>query len=129
MQQGNKLILAFGILAIAAGIFIWFEASSFQKKATMTEGKVVYVMGSTFRIQYVTEEGIEKIKQVSQKNNRRREGEKTNVWYLTDNPDKVRISDGMRGGRIVFIAGVFTVLLGIYPLFDRKKRTPGNAVS
>ncbi len=39
MQQGNRIILVLGILAIAAGIIVYFEASSFQKKARLTEGK------------------------------------------------------------------------------------------
>jgi hypothetical protein len=51
MQQGNKIILVLGIIAIAAGIIVFFEATSFQKKAVLTQGKVVYAMGSSYRIQ------------------------------------------------------------------------------
>lgn len=129
MQQGNKIILILGIIAIAAGILIIVEASSYQKKARFTEGKVVYVLGSSFRIQYFTEDGTEKIKQASQKNNRRHEGDSANVWYLIENPDKARLSDGTKGGKKVIIAGVFGILLGIYPLFIRKKDTSGTPVS
>lgn len=99
MEQGNKIILVIGILAIALGIFVIFEASSFQKKARLTEGKVVYVLGSSYKIQYVTEDGTEKIKQGSGKTHGFREGDSAKVWYRIDNPDRVRLSDGKKGGR------------------------------
>jgi hypothetical protein len=35
MLQGNKIILVLGIIAIAAGILVFFEASSFQKNASI----------------------------------------------------------------------------------------------
>ena len=122
MQQGNKIILILGIIAIAAGIFVFIEATSFQKKAVLTEGKVVHVLGSSYRIQYFTKDGQEKIKYGSQKNNRRREGDSANVWYLPENPDKARFTDGRRSGKNVIIAGAFCILLGIYPLLMRRKK-------
>lgn len=121
MQQGNRIMLVLGIFAIAAGIFVIIEASSFQNKARMTEGKVIHVLGSSYTIQYVTEEGTEKIKQGSGKSHGFREGENAKVWYRTDNPDKARLSDGKKGGKKIFIAGAFCILMGIYPLFQRKK--------
>jgi len=129
MQQGNRIILVLGILAIAAGIFVYFEASSFQKKARLTEGKVVHVLGTSYSIQYVTEDGTEKIKQGSGKTHGYREGASAKVWYRTDNPDKARLSDGKKGGRKVIIAGFIAVALGVYPLFQRKKDAPGSQVS
>lgn len=125
MEKGNKIILVLGIVAIAAGILVIIEASSFQKKATLTEGKVVYVLGSSYKIQYFTQDGAEKIKQGSGKTHGYREGAKARVWYRTDNPDKARLSDGKKGGKNIIIGGFLCVLLGIYPLFQKKK---GNAI-
>jgi hypothetical protein len=125
MQQGNKIMLVLGIIAIAAGIFVWFEASSFQKKAKLTEGKVVYVMGRTYRIRYVTEDGTEKIKQGSWKTNSFREGQSVKVWFRPDNPDRARLTDGKKGAKKILIIGGFAILMGIYPLLLRKKGPPG----
>lgn len=121
MEKGNKIILILGILAIAAGVFVFFEASSFQKKATLTNGKVVYVLGSSYKIQYYIEDGTEKNYRGSQKNHKYREGNSVSVWYKTNNPDKARISDGKKGAKNFFIAGAVCILLGIYPLFQKKK--------
>lgn len=124
MEKGNKIILVMGIIAIAAGILITMEASSFQKKATLTEGKVVHVLGSSYKIQYFTQDGTEKIKNGSGKTHGYREGNAAKVWYRNDNPDKARLSDGKKGGKNVIIAGLVCVLLGVYPLFIKKKEVP-----
>lgn len=129
MQKGNVIILILGIIAIVAGIFVHFEAKSFHKQTRTTEGKVVYVLGSSFKIQYFTEDGTEKIKQVSAKTHSRREGDSVKVWYRTDNPDRARLSDGKKAGKTLFIAGAFCILMGIYPLFLRKKGTATSQVS
>jgi len=121
MEQGNKIILVLGILAIAAGVFIKYEESSFLKKAAITEGKVVHVIGSSYKIQYFTEEGTEKIYQGSGKRHGYREGFTTKVWYKTDNPDRVRLSDRKKEVKGIIIAGIVCILLGIYPLFQKKK--------
>ena len=121
MEQGNKIILVLGILAIAAGVFVIFEASSFQKKATITQGKVVHVLGSSYKIQYFTENGAGLIYQGSGKKHGYREGNSVKVWYRTDKPDRVRFSDGKKGAKTLFIAGIVCIFLGIYPLFQKKK--------
>ncbi|HLF34516.1 MAG TPA: DUF3592 domain-containing protein [Cyclobacteriaceae bacterium] len=121
MEAGNKIILILGILAIAAGIFVIFEASSFQKKATQTEGKVVHVLGSSYKIQYFTNDRTEKICQGSGKTHGFREGNSVKVWYRTDNPDRARLTDGRKGAKTLFIAGIACVLLGVYPLFMKKR--------
>jgi len=121
MEKGNVIILILGIIAIAAGIFVYFEATSFQEKASLTEGKVVYVLGSSYRVQYTTDDGTEKVKYGSGKNHGFREGASAMVWYNIDNPDKARLSDGRKGSRKIIIAGAFCILLGIYPLFLKKK--------
>jgi hypothetical protein len=121
MQQGNKIILIIGILAIAAGVFVYFEASSFQKNAKLTDGKVVHVIGSSYTIEYVTDDGSVKSIRGSGKTHGFREGEGAKVWYSLKNPDRARVTDGTKGGKKIVFAGVFAVLLGIYPLFMRKK--------
>jgi hypothetical protein len=120
MEQGNKIILVLGILAIAAGVFVFFEASSFRKKAVVTEGTVVHVIGSSYKIRYVTDDGVEKIYQGSGKTHGFREGNSINVWYKTDNPAKARLSDGKKGVKTLFIAGIVCILLGVYPLLLKK---------
>lgn len=126
MEQGNKIILVLGILAIAAGVFVILEASSFQKKAVSTEGKVVHVLGSSYKIQYFTDDGTEKIYQGSGKTHGFREGNSVRVWYRTDNPDRVRFTDGKKGAKTLLITGIVCILFGIYPLFLKKKE---NSVS
>ena len=124
MEQGNKIILVLGILAIAAGVFVRYDASAFQEKAVLTEGKVVYVLGSSYKIQYFTGDGTEKIYQGSGKTHGFREGNSVSLWYRSNNPDRVRFSDGKKGAKTLFIAGIVCILLGIYPLFLKKKDTP-----
>jgi uncharacterized membrane protein HdeD (DUF308 family) len=121
MEKGNKIVLILGFLAIGAGVFVFFEASSFQKKAVLTEGKVVHVLGSSYRIQYFTVDGTEKIYQGSGKTHGFREGNSVQAWYKADNPDRVRFSDGKKGAKTLFIAGIVCILLGIYPLFLKKR--------
>lgn len=121
MEKGNKIILVFGILAIAVGIIVLFEASSFQKKATLTEGKVVYVLGSSYKIQYFTNDGIEKIYRGSGKTHEFREGNSVTVWYKTDNPDRVRFSNGKKAASTFLVGGIVCILLGIYPFLLKKK--------
>jgi uncharacterized membrane protein HdeD (DUF308 family) len=128
MEQGNKIILVLGILAIAAGVFVIFEASSFRKNAVLTEGKVVHVIGSSYKIRYFTDDGEEKIYQGSGKTHGFREGNSVTVWYKTDNPGKARLSDGKKGARTLFTAGIVCILLGVYPLLLKKKNfaSPDN---
>lgn len=126
MEKGNKILLVLGILAIAAAVFVNYEAKSFLKKALLTEGKVVHVIGTSYKIQYFTNDGAEKIYQGSRKTHGLREGNIIKVWYRADNPDRVRLSDRKKSTRALLISGIVGVLLGIYPLFQKKK---GNAVS
>lgn len=121
MEKGNKIILVIGILAIAAGIIVYYEASSFRENAIQTEGKVVHVLGSSYKIQYFTADGTEKICQGSGKNHGFREGNTVNVWYSKDNPDRARYTDRNKVARMLIIAGIVGILLGIYPLFMKKK--------
>ena len=121
MEKGNKIILVLGIIAIAAGIFVHYEASSFLGKATLTEGKVIHVLGSSYNISYLIADGTEKVLQGSGKQHGYHEGDIVRVWYRTDNPDRARLSDGRKGTRMLLGAGIVCILLGVYPLFLRKK--------
>ena len=123
MEKGNKIVLVLGILALTAGVLVLFEASTFLKKAVLTEGKVVHVIGSSYKIRYVTNDGTEKIFQGSGKTHGYREGNSVKVWYRADNPDKVRLSDRKKEAKILFIAGFVCILLGIYPFFLKKKES------
>jgi uncharacterized membrane protein HdeD (DUF308 family) len=125
MEKGNKIILIIGVLAIAAGIIVYYESLSFQAIATSTEGKVVHVLGSSYKIQYFTADGTEKVCQGSGKNHGYREGNTLTVWYKTDNPDRVRFSDRKKAARVLIISGFFGILLGIYPLFIKNKGKAG----
>jgi hypothetical protein len=58
MQKGNVIILILGIIVICSGIFVYFEASSFQKGARLTEGIVVHVPGSSYRIRLPEPQGV-----------------------------------------------------------------------
>jgi hypothetical protein len=121
MEKGNKIILVIGIIAIAIGVFVIWEASSFQKAAIVTEGKVVHVIGTSYKIRYFTADGTEKIHQGSGKTHGYHEGDNLKVWYRVDKPSKIRLSDGKKGARTLFIGGILCCLLGVYPLFQKKK--------
>jgi uncharacterized membrane protein HdeD (DUF308 family) len=121
MEKGNKIILVLGILAIAAGVIIIIEASSYLKQAVQTKGKVVHVIGTSYKIQYFTDDGTEKVYQGSGKTHGYREGNTIKVWYRTTNPDRVRLSDRKKETRTLFFIGAVGILLGIYPLFTKKK--------
>jgi hypothetical protein len=124
MEKGNKIVLVLGILAIAGGIFVRYNASSFQKKAILTEGEVIHVIGTSYNIRYFTADGTEKVYQGSGKTHGFREGNSVKAWYMIKNPDRVRFSDGKPGAKKLFIAGIVCILLGIYPLFMKKKDVP-----
>jgi hypothetical protein len=97
------------------------DVSSFLKKATLTEGKVLHVLGSSYRIQYFTGDGTEKIYEGSGKSHGFREGNPVSVWYRTDKPGRVRLSDGKKGSKRLYTTGVACIVLGVYPLFMKKK--------
>lgn len=121
MEKGNKIILVLGLLAIATGVIVYYEASSFRAKATSTEGKVIHVIGTSYKIQYFTKDGTEKICQGSGKNHGYREGNTLTVWYSNDNPDRARYTDRNKVARVLIISGIVGMILGFYPLFMKKK--------
>jgi hypothetical protein len=124
MEKGNKISLVLGIIAVLTGIFVFGEAAKFQKNATLTQGKVVHVLGSSYKIQYFNEAGQEFIKQGSGKTHGFRQGADAKVWYRADNPGKARLTDGKKGGKKIIIFGALLLLLGTYPIFLKKKENP-----
>jgi hypothetical protein len=63
-------------------------------------------------------------------------GDKFRVFYLIDNPDKSRISDGKKGGRTIIIIGIAMLLFDLYVIYlnrsgnksANKFRTTGRKV-
>jgi hypothetical protein len=87
---------------------------------------VVHVIGTSYKIQYFTTDGAENIYQGSRKTHGFHEGDVVKVWYKPDNPSRARLNNGKDVAKTIFIAGIVCVLLGIYPLFQKKK---GNVTS
>lgn len=129
MKAGNKILFVICAVAAVAGVIIYLEASSFQKTAKITQGVVVSSSMSSYEIRFNSEDGVERIIRGthSSKGKRYHDGEQVKVFYQTDNPDKSRISDGVKGGKKVlfwtFILILFN-LLSVY--FGRKKDKSEN---
>jgi hypothetical protein len=122
MNKGNIILLVLCILSIVAGIAVYFEASAFQKKAKVTEGIVDYKLGSSYRIKYTSDNGVEHTLQGSQKNNKHHEGDKIKVFYRIDNPDKARITDGKKGGKKILIIAIVMLLFDLYLIYTNRKK-------
>jgi hypothetical protein len=123
MNKGNTILLVLSIIFIAGGAFIYFEASKFQKSATVTDGSVVYALGSSFKISYTSEDGNEHIKQGSSgKTKRYHDGEKVTVWYQSEDPARARLSDGMKGGKKVMIYAAGFLLLSLYMTWTERRK-------
>jgi len=123
MKSGNKIVLIIGVIALVVGSFVISSELSFRKNSLQTEGKIVSTLGSTFHVQYFTADGTEKVKRFTAKMNPYRTGDTKNVWYLPDNPDRVRLSNEPDSGRTLIISGLFCLLLGVYPLFIGKTKS------
>lgn len=121
MEKGNKIILVMGIIAMAAAVFSYFESSAFHGKASETQGRVVHVLGSSYRISYTTAEGNELVYQGSGKTHGFREGDAVNIWYRNDKPAKVRFNNSHKGAKMLGGIAAFCIIMGLYPLFLRKK--------
>jgi hypothetical protein len=121
MQQGNKIILFIGILTIALGIFFRYQSAAFIRNAIKTEGRAVNVRASNYYVRYQTADGTEKSVYRSQKQHGRHEGDLLTLWYKPDNPDKIRLSDGKKTSRNIILGGIACIILGVYPLFTRKR--------
>ena len=61
MKPGNKILFVLCAIGIAAGVYIYLEAKSFQKTASVTMGTVVNSGLSRYEIRYTSGDGIERI--------------------------------------------------------------------
>ena len=112
MKTGNIILFVLCGIAIAAGMAIYLEASAFQKTAKITIGTVANSGLSRYEIKYTSDDGIERTYKGthSSKGKKHHDGDKVKVFYQVANPDKCRISDGVKGGKkVVFWA--FIILL------------------
>lgn len=123
MLKGNKIALVLGLIGLVAGIFVFRSELTFRKKAVQTQGVVISTLGSTFDVQYVVVDGTEKVKRFSTKSNHNRAGDPKNVWYLPENPERAKLTNDTKGGRTLLQFAIVCLLLGVYPLFMKKKET------
>lgn len=121
MNKGTTILLVLCILAIIAGTVVIFEASSYQKKAKITEGIVADRRLSSFHVIYKSDDGKEHNLYVSAKNNKHNEGDNIKVFYRSDNPDKARITDGKKGGKKIIIIAIVMLLFDLN-LINRNRK-------
>jgi len=128
MKPGNKILFVIIFLTIIAGLILYFEASAFQKTAKITEGVVTDYSTSYFFVQYISDDGVERTFKGSQKKNGKiKSGEKMKVYYQTDNPDKARVSNGVKSGKKFFVFAAFLLLVNIVSVYqDKKRNTKAN---
>jgi hypothetical protein len=124
MKSGNKILFVLSAIAIAIGLGIYLEAKAFQKTAKIAQGTVSNSSLSHYEIRYTSDDGVERIYKGihSSKGRTYHDGDKLKVFYKTDNPDNMRITDGVRSGKKVVKIGIIMVffnLISVY--FDRKK--------
>ena len=123
MKRGEVIFLTLSLVIIAIGTAIFLEASAFQKKARKTEGTVVSSNSTSYVVRYISDDGVERTHSAYQrKNGKYRDGEKFQVFYLIDNPDKSRISDGKKGGRTTIIFGIVLLALFLVSIYQRKSK-------
>lgn len=124
MNKGNIILLVICILALAAGIAVYLEASAFQKSAKITEGTVVRSEISYYYVQYFSDDGAERIYRGSHtKNKKYRTNDKLKVFYQADNPDKARITDGVKTGKTIIIVAILLLLLDLYLIYSNRKKS------
>jgi hypothetical protein len=129
MKTGNKIFFVLCAITIIAGVLIYFEASDFQKTAKVTMGTVTNSSLSRYEIKYISDDGIGRIYKGihSRKGRTYHNGDQLKVFYKTDNPDNMRITDGVRLGKKIVKIGIIMVLFNLLSVyFDRKKTKSEN---
>ena len=131
MNTGHKILFVVCAITIIAGVAIYMEASAFQKKSNITQGIVVNssMSNAYYEIKYTSDDGIERIsKRTVSRNGRRftghglRDGEIVKVFYLIDNPDECRLSDGKKGGMKTVFWGSMLLLFNLFFVYINRKR-------
>jgi hypothetical protein len=129
MKSGNKILFVLCAIALAVGVWIYLEAKAYQKTAKVTFGIVANSCLSRYEVKYTSDDGIERIYKGihSSKGRSYHNGDKLKVFYKTDNPDNMRITDGVRTGKKVIKIGIIMVLFNLLSVyFDRKKTKSEN---
>jgi hypothetical protein len=123
MKRGEIIFLILSLVIIITGTVIYLDAAAFQKKAGVTEGIVVSDNISFYTVRYITTDGVERMHKSNQsKNGKHHEGDKFKVFYLLNNPDTSRLSDGKVGGRTTIIAGIALLCLFLVSNYQRRSR-------
>jgi hypothetical protein len=125
MKTGNKIFFVLCAITIIAGVLIYLEASDFQKTAKVTVGTVANSSLSRYEIQYTSDDGIERIYKGihSSKGRIYHNGEKLKVFYKIDNPDNMRITDGVKSGKKVVKIGIIMILFNLLSVYSDRKKT------
>jgi hypothetical protein len=123
MKPGNIILLVICLLAIGIGTAIYLEASAFQKTAKITVGTVTSSDATFYYVQYTSDDGVERTFKGSHgKTKKGYPGEKKKIFYQADNPDKARITDGVKGGKKVIIFAVLLLIMDIYLIYTNRKK-------
>ena len=131
MRTGNKIFFVLAAVTILAGVIIYLEAASYQKTAKITTGTVFNIGLSQHEIHYTSDDGVKRVYKGahgSSKGWHYRDGDLVKVFYKADNPDKMRISDGIKTGKNIVKIGFIMLLFNLLLLyFDRKRRKLENS--
>jgi hypothetical protein len=124
MKTGNIILFVLCAIAIAIGVGIYLEASSFQKKAKVTLGIVANSSLSHYEVKYTSDDGVERtnMRTHSSKGRTYHDGDKVKVFYKIDNPDKCRISDGKKSGKKVVFWSFIMLLVNFLSVYQDRKR-------
>ncbi len=130
MKPGNKILFVLCAIGIAAGVYIWLEAKSFQKTAKVTVGTVINSGLSRYEIRYTSDDGIERIYKGNQSSKGRthHNGDEIKVFYKTADPDTVRISDGVKSGKKMVFYISLLLLFNVYSVYQDKKRNKSENI-
>jgi hypothetical protein len=124
MKIGNKMLFGVIAMTVIIGSIIYFSASSFQKTAKVTQGTVVNSGITYFDVKYTSDDGVERIfKGTHGKNRTNRDGDILKVFYQIDDPDKSRITDGVKTGKTIFLFAILLLLLNLVSIYQDRKRS------
>ena len=122
MNRGNVILLIICIIGIIIGTVIWLEGSAFQKTAKITMGTVASSGSTYYDVKFTSDDGIERTHKGTQsKTGKHRDGETMKVFYQTDNPDKSRLTDGVKSGKKVVIITILLLLFDLFMVYTNRK--------
>ncbi|HLP73375.1 MAG TPA: DUF3592 domain-containing protein [Bacteroidales bacterium] len=121
MNKGTIILLVMCLLAILAGIVVYFEASAFQKKARIAEGIVTDTRMSSYHVIFTPDNEAEQNLYISARTHGHHDGDKVRVFYNPDNPAKARITDGKRGGKKIIFWAFVVLVFDLYMMYLNRK--------